>query len=274
MSPRATPGRKASGGDEASFGRDLEDRPHNYHLRTTTRYQRQAAPRNDFRVGAAVRVNEGAPQWFERPRLVKARKREFLSDKTLIVFLHGIGASGAQLMPLASSWRASLPDTRFVAPDAPMYHRYGHQWFSTEGNPLDPARMLAARQAFDELITDAVRREGFADARDRVALVGVSQGAIMALDAVASGRWKVGALVAFSGLLPPQPVSPASKGTPILLVHGENDTTIPPMASRLAAAQLGTAGFNVELDVERGTGHTISSAGAQKALSFLKKTLL
>lgn len=136
------------------------------------------------------------------------------------------------------------------------------------------AGILAARQAFDELITGAVRREGFADARERVALVGVSQGAIMALDAVASGRWKVGALVAFSGLLPPQPVSPASKSTPVLLVHGENDTSIPPMASRLAAAQLGTAGFNVEFDVERGTGHTISSAGSQKALSFLKKTLL
>jgi phospholipase/carboxylesterase len=43
------------------------------------------------------------------------------------------------------------------------------------------------------------------------------------------------------------------------------------MASRLAAAQLGTAGFKVELEIERATGHTISSAGAQKALSFLKK---
>ena len=59
----------------------------------------------------------------------------------------------------------------------------------------------------------------------------------------------------------------------MLLVHGENDTTIPPTASRLAAAQLRTAGFKVELDVERGTGHTISSAGSQKALSFLTKNL-
>jgi phospholipase/carboxylesterase len=197
-----------------------------------------------------------------------------LSDKTLIVFLHGIGASGAQLIPLASSWRASLPNTRFVAPDAPMHHRYGHQWFSTEGNPLDPERIQTAREAFDGLMKEVVQREGFTDAHDRIAFVGVSQGAIVALDAVASGRWKVGALVAFSGLLPPQPISPASNSTPVLLVHGENDTTIPPMASRLAAAQLATAGFKVELDVERGTGHTISSTGAQKALSFLKKTLL
>jgi phospholipase/carboxylesterase len=192
----------------------------------------------------------------------------------LVIFLHGLGASGAQLLPLASPWRGSLPNTRFTAPDAPMHHRFGHQWFSAEGNPLEPVRILAARTAFDDLITDVVRREGFEDRHHRIAFVGVSQGAIMGLDAVASGRWQVGALVAFSGLLPPQPVSSARKSTPVLLVHGEDDTTIPPMASRLAAAQLGTAGFRVELNVERDIGHTISGAGAQKALSFLKKSLL
>ncbi|MFK0335330.1 alpha/beta hydrolase [Rhizobium sp. NPDC090275] len=196
------------------------------------------------------------------------------SHDHLVIFLHGIGASGAQLMPLASSWRAGLPNTRFTAPDAPMNHRYGHQWFSTEGNPLDPANVLAARRAFDELMDDVLRREGFAGTHDRIAFVGVSQGAIVALDAVASGRWKVGALVSFAGLLPPQPISSSSKGTPVLLVHGQADTTIPAAASTLAAATLRAAGFHVRLDVEPGVGHTISSAGAAKALSFLKTSLL
>ncbi|MBY3544028.1 phospholipase, partial [Rhizobium laguerreae] len=40
------------------------------------------------------------------------------SKSSLVIFLHGIGASGAQLMPLAASWRSSLPNTRFAAPDA------------------------------------------------------------------------------------------------------------------------------------------------------------
>ncbi len=196
------------------------------------------------------------------------------SHDHLVIFLHGLGASGAQLIPLASSWRAGLPSARFAAPDAPMHHWRGHQWFSTEGNPLDPAKVTTARKAFDGLMKDIVRREGFADAHDRIAFVGVSQGAIVALNAVASGRWKVGALVSFAGLLPPQPISPASKGTPALLVHGQADKTIPPAASTLAAAQLGAAGFQVELVIEPGVGHRISSAGAQKALSFLKKSLL
>lgn len=194
------------------------------------------------------------------------------SHDHLVIFLHGIGASGAQLMPLATSWRASLPNTRFAAPDAPFPSRYGHQWFSTEGNPLDPARIRSVRDAFDNLITDVVRREGFAGARERIAFCGVSQGAIVALDAVASGRWKIGALVSFAGLLPPQTISTAGRETPILLVHGQADTTIPAAASTLAAAQLGAAGFEVELDIEPGVGHTVSTPGAQKALAFLRKT--
>lgn len=197
-----------------------------------------------------------------------------MAENSLVIFLHGIGASGAQLTPLASSWRAGLPNSRFAAPDAPMHHSYGRQWFLTEGNPLDAARILSARKAFDEVLNDLVQGEGFADAHDRIAFVGVSQGAIVALDAVASGRWKVGSLVSFAGLLPPQSISPASKNTPVLLVHGQSDTTIPAAASTLAAAQLGAAGFDVELCVESGVGHTISSAGVQKALSFLKKSLL
>jgi phospholipase/carboxylesterase len=189
----------------------------------------------------------------------------------LVIFLHGIGASGAELMPLASSWRSLLPNARFAAPDAPMHHRYGHQWFSMEGNPLDSARIRTAREAFDVLIGDVVRREGFADALDRVAFVGVSQGAIVALDAVASGRWNVGALVSFAGLLPPEPISAVSKSAQILLVHGKDDRTIPSMASSIAAANLRTAGFKVEVVVEPGVGHTISTTGAQRALAFLRK---
>jgi len=51
------------------------------------------------------------------------------------------------------------------------------------------------------------------NAHDRIAFVGVSQGAIVALDAVGSGRWRIGALVSFAGLLPPQIVSNASSAT-------------------------------------------------------------
>jgi phospholipase/carboxylesterase len=76
-------------------------------------------------------------------------------------------------------------------------------------------------------------------------------------------------LIAYSGLLPPIPVSSDSNGTVILLVHGQSDRTIPPFASTLAASQLQAAGFKVDLKIEAGVGHTISVTGARLGLDFL-----
>lgn len=100
------------------------------------------------------------------------------------------------------------------------------------------------RRAFDELVSDIIQREGFQNDLQNVAFVGVSQGAIMALDAVASGRWKVGALVSFADLMPLPPTS-SSSDTSILLIHGGADGTIPSTASVAASGQLESAGYDV-----------------------------
>jgi phospholipase/carboxylesterase len=193
----------------------------------------------------------------------------------LIICLHGIGASGAQMKPIADSWRGHLPEATFVTPDAPLKNSYGgRQWFKVDGMQLDPVRIQEARKAFDKTIGDVIRREGFDGKTGSIAFVGVSQGAIVALDAVASGRWKVGALVAFSGLLPPTIISRASNHTPVFLIHGADDRIIPSVASAVAAEQLKAAGFQVEIDIEAKVGHTISLNGANKALQFLRRTLL
>ncbi|WP_353622800.1 alpha/beta hydrolase [Aliirhizobium terrae] len=193
----------------------------------------------------------------------------------LIILFHGIGASGAQMMPLATTWKTSLPTTRFATPDAPFHKAVGpgRVWFQVDGNQLRPDRLAEIRDAFDRTIDQIIKREGYEEALDRLAFVGVSQGAIVALDAVASGRWKVGALIGYSGLLPPVPVSSESSGTPVLLVHGQNDRTIPPFASTLAASQLQTAGFKVDLKIEPGVGHTISVTSARLGLDFLRTHL-
>jgi phospholipase/carboxylesterase len=138
------------------------------------------------------------------------------------------------------------------------------------GQELRPDRIHVIRQAFDDLIHGIVQREGFSEDLDRIALVGISQGAIMGLDAVASGRWPIGALVTFAGLLPPLPITAASPSASVLLVHGEDDKTIPSIASTLAASRLKAAGINVEANVLPNVGHTISTEGAQIALRFLK----
>jgi len=142
--------------------------------------------------------------------------------------------------------------------------------FKVDGDQLLPDRFVGIRGIRSD-DRSGIKRGGFEGALDRVAFIGVSQGAIAALYAVVSGRWNVGALIEYKAFSP-VPVSSGSSGTPVLLVHGQNDRTIQPFASTLAASQLKTAGYKVDL-IEPVARDTISMMDARLGLDFLRKHL-
>lgn len=189
----------------------------------------------------------------------------------LVIFFHGIRSGGSVMAAIGNSWASVLPDTEFVSPDAPFKNSSrGREWFVVDDQVMRPDRIEAARRAFDDLVSVIVKMQGFENDLKNVAFVGVSQGAIVALDAVTTGRWKVGALVSFAGLLPLPPTS-GSKDTPIMLIHGRADTRIPSAASVAAQSQLKTAGYDVTYKLFPNVGHTISSEEAEQAATFLKE---
>lgn len=198
--------------------------------------------------------------------------------KNLVVFLHGVGSRGADLMPLAQAWQPSLPTAAFAAPDGPFAFdagSAGRQWFSisavTEANR--PQRIVTARPAFDDTLRRTIEQHGLLNHLDRVVLVGFSQGSIMALDAVVSGRWPVGAVVAYSGrLASPQPFMPT--GSPrVLAVHGAADPVISAGASIEAMAALRELGLDANSHILPGVGHTITTEGAQLGAAFVAAAL-
>ena len=197
------------------------------------------------------------------------------SSDRLVIGLHGVGASGRDLEGLARVWAPSLPGTRFAFPDAPEPCGMGRQWFSISGVTEENrgGRIRDARPGLDATLSRVIEEHGFAGRLERVALVGFSQGTIMALDGVVTGRWPVGAIVGFSGrLASPEPHSPAI-ATPVLLVHGEADPVIPVDETQKAAARLAVCGMHVETLVIPGLGHGISAEGAERAVQFLAEKL-
>jgi phospholipase/carboxylesterase len=200
-----------------------------------------------------------------------------LAANMLFITLHGVGSSGSDLVPLANTWKDSLPGAIFVSPNAPTRSSFGsgYQWFSVAGVTEDnrSTRIKEARAAFDATITAIVEENGFSGRLDHVAFVGFSQGTIMALDAIASGRWPVGAVVGFSGrLASPLPLQ-AAVSTPVLLVHGSADPVIPVAETTKASALLQSQGVKVETMIIPGLGHTISADGAARAATFLASAM-
>jgi len=198
------------------------------------------------------------------------------SPRQLVILLHGYGSDGNDLIGLAPFFAQALPHAEFLAPNAPERTSmgFGYQWFGITS--LDPQLMKAgaARAAvtLDAFIADALAARKLNVGQ--LALIGFSQGSMMALDrALRLGGSK--AIVAFSGMVAnPEPrLAPDAARPPILLVHGTADAVVP--FSRLAEAEsvLTKAGFPVETQICPGIGHSIDQAGATRAAQFLARHL-
>jgi phospholipase/carboxylesterase len=195
----------------------------------------------------------------------------------LVVFLHGYGADGNDLIGLAPLFAQALPYAEFVAPNAPekCLMGFGYQWFGL--TDLNPASMVAgiakARPLLDAFLDDALASRGLA--ADNLAIIGFSQGTMMALDLAVRRADSAAAIVGFSGLLagPATPLAQDAKRPHILLVHGDADPVVPFARLTQAEAALTAAGFPVEIMGRPGLGHGIDPEGMQKAAAFLAQFL-
>ncbi len=201
--------------------------------------------------------------------------------KNAVVFLHGYGADGNDLLGLAEPLAPHLPDTLFLAPDAPercVGNPFGYQWFPIpwlDGSSEAAAAEGAARAQADlDAWLDALMAEEGLEA-GQIALVGFSQGTMMALSVAPRRAAPLAGVVGFSGrlLAPGQLAGETVSRPPVLLIHGDADDVVPPQSLPEAAEALQGAGFTVYAHVMRGTGHGIAPDGLSVALSFLRDVL-
>ena len=186
--------------------------------------------------------------------------------RRLVVLLHGYGADGNDLIALGRAWAATLPDTAFVAPNAPdpcAMGGGGRQWFPlTFRDPAEmPRGVAAAAPGLDAFLDAELARHRLPAAA--MALVGFSQGTMMALDAGLRRRPAVGCVVGYSGLLArPDVLAAAPRPTPpIVLVHGDADEVVPVDFLFAATEALAAAEIPVEWHLAPGLGHGIDPAG-------------
>ena len=203
--------------------------------------------------------------------------------KQLVVFLHGYGADGNDLIDIGRAWQNLLPDAAFVSPHAPRpcgQVPTGREWF-----PLtfrDPGERWAG------VTMAAPGLESFLDAElarlslppSALALVGFSQGTMMALHVGLRRPVSPAAIVGYSGMLAmPEEIDPAAFAAeiksrpPVLLVHGDQDPLIPVQALFHAAQSLAALEVPAEWHISPGVGHGIDQEGLRQGGEFLARQL-
>ncbi|MEM9909271.1 MAG: alpha/beta fold hydrolase [Pseudomonadota bacterium] len=217
-------------------------------------------------------------------RVLKSGRRAPLSGTTrsVVVFLHGYGANGADLLGLADPLAEHLRDTLFVAPDAPETidgMPFGFQWF-----PIPWIDGSSEEESFRGLSAASDDLNAFLDALmvdedvlpEQVVLFGFSQGTMMALHVAPRREDAVAGIVAFSGRLlqPELLIDEVVVRPPVLLVHGDADDVVPPQSLPEAAEALQSAGWkDVYAHVMKGTAHGIAPDGLSVALAFMRDKL-
>ncbi len=193
---------------------------------------------------------------------------ETAAIKQLFILLHGVGARASDLVPLANKLREIYPDAAFLLPEgtAPFDGGgHGRQWFSisgvTEENRV--TRVAAAISALHAIVRQAQDRFGIL--QSDTALVGFSQGAIMALEFSVVHDGHVGRVLAFSGRFAKLP-DKAPELTTLHLLHGEDDPVIPVNHAYAAYERIMDLNGDATLDVASSVGHEIHAALTDRAI--------
>lgn len=209
------------------------------------------------------------------PRLAPASGR----SRQLVVLLHGYGADGNDLIEIGHAWRQWLPYAAFVSPHAPepcAEAPVGRQWFRIDRS--DPASrwkgVTAIAPTLHRFLDDELTRHDLPPTA--LAIVGFSQGTMIGLHVGLRRATPPLAVVGYSGRLtaPNQGDFAAMNSEvvsrpPVLLVHGDMDTVVPPESLELSAQGLRTLGIEAETHMSRGIGHGIDQDGLQRGGMFL-----
>lgn len=197
---------------------------------------------------------------------------------SIVILLHGYGADGNDLLGLAPHWAQQLPRTQFVSPHAPFPCEaapFGRQWFGFEGR--DAGMLLAETRAAAAML------DAFIDAtltarklsEDRLALVGFSQGTMLALHVAPRRPRAIAGVLGYSGsLIAPELLQQEVKSRPnILLVHGNADPVVPYESMAAAVAALKAADIPVASETRPRLAHAIDEPGLALGGQFLATML-
>jgi len=191
------------------------------------------------------------------------------SPRIAVIGLHGWTGTEHSMVPVARAMR--IQSAKWYIPRAPYKASagQGHTWFS--GSPEKGWKVKKTFNLLDALIKQ-VMNDGFDP--DNIILLGFSMGGSLSL------RYGLGMQCQLRGIIPvaawvrePEELinsaSMESKHTPILMIHGKDDSVVDHKKSITVAAEMKKNGFSIHLEIVSG-GHIIGVYATNLIKQFIK----
>lgn len=200
-----------------------------------------------------------------------------------MLFLHGYGANGENLLDLAYEFKGILPEAHFISPNAIEPWEGGfpgcYQWFSLS-NGLERKSMvdmavdvIRANKILKSFIKKQLERFNLSE--KNLIIMGFSQGAMMSMYQGFTADVKPAGIVSFSGKL----ILPEMLGQKIIhkpeicLIHGRQDSVLPFSNFTEAEKLLKQENISFESHALDNLDHSIDIRSIKAAQGFVKKLL-
>jgi phospholipase/carboxylesterase len=216
-----------------------------------------------------------AEEVVDQHRCLVKNPEQMTPETPLVLVIHGFGGDEKNLVPF---WeQLKFNHCRAVFPEAlyqvPKEKGGGYAWYHIlfSNNRED---IVASRIHLDKVIQHYLA--DMPGKRHPVVLMGFSQGGVMSLETGLNYGGKIAAIVSMSGYMPEPPKTlekaKAPLSTPILLVHGVQDSVVPIALARQVNEVLLAAGYHPVLK-EFSMDHMITDRSLRTVRDFLKQAL-
>ena len=196
-----------------------------------------------------------------------------------IILCHGYGGDGKDISSLAINWRRFLPDAIFLCPNAPeicTVNPQGYQWFdlTSEEEEVILEKSLMAEEKLNTFLDQVF--DNFQLEPTNLALVGFSQGCMVSIQVGLKKKEQINCIIGYSGkVINQKHLSNNINSKPkIFLMHGANDTIVPPTHLLEAKEYLNKCGLKIKIKLFKNCDHKIPVEGSSLGLGFLRKNLL
>ncbi|TVQ02946.1 MAG: phospholipase [Balneolaceae bacterium] len=203
--------------------------------------------------------------------IVTAGRKPAQADAAMVL-IHGRGATADSILTLANEFD-NADQLHLVAPQASQFTWYPYSFLApTEKN--EPGLSSGLQVIFD--IITSLESEGIP--AHKIILLGFSQGACLASEFVARHPAKYGGLIALSGgligdVISPENFSGSLEGTPYFVGCSDIDAHIPVERVHDSAAVMEKLGASVLKKIYPGMGHTVNEDEISEAKKIIDRVL-